>query len=172
MVSEMAKGKAWEQMEGEPDAAYARFLVYLSLGRVRSVDLAFQTSQKGAANRGKSRRGHKVREKASGTWFEDSSKYCWVERALAKDIDDLTGKGYETVIDFVNTLAILANKTLKSIANDKIRPRSLKSVLELVNILGGFIPAETVSAVRADAEGRRISALGRSDGHAPDAGGH
>ena len=32
----------WEQQPDEPEVAYARFLVYLNLGRARSVDAAFQ----------------------------------------------------------------------------------------------------------------------------------
>lgn len=151
--------KPWEQLPDEPAAAYARFQVYLTLGRTRSLELAY-SSQKTAKQRERSRGTAKT--SISGTWAADSSKYNWVERALAYDIDVLAGKGYETVIDFINTLSILANKTLRAVADDKIKPKSLEGILELVNILGSFIPAETVAAVRADAEQRRVGAIGAS----------
>lgn len=159
MADEQSPRKAWEQQPDEPAAAYARFQVYLTLGRTRSLELAY-ASQKAAKKRDKPRGAAKT--SISGTWAADCSKYNWVERALAYDIDMLTGKGYETVIDFINTLAILANKTLRAAAQDNIRPKTLKGILELVNILGSFIPAETVAAVRADAEQRRVSAIGSS----------
>ncbi len=146
--------KPWDQQPNEPEAAYARFQIYLNLGRGRSLQQAYD-AQRSAKDRKKPRT-----KSISGTWGADCSKYHWVERALAKDIDDLTGKGYDTVIDFVNSLAILANKTVKALANEKVQPRSLKSILELVNVLGSYIPAETVAAVRADADQRRISAIG------------
>lgn len=158
--------KPWDKLPNEPDAAYARFLVYLRLGRTRSLDAAYAADRGTAPKRAKTRQPSGARR--SGTWSDDCATYRWTERALAYDIDALTSKGYETVIDFVNTLAILANKTVKALADEKIKPRGLKAIVEMVNVLGSYIPAETVAAVRADAEQRRISAIGHSHASPPD----
>ncbi len=164
MTTERGEPKPWAQQPDEPGAAYARFLTYLHLGRTRTLEAAIAAWR--SANPAKKREKTRAPSKASisGTWAAESSRYEWVARARAWDIEMMVDLGYDTVVDFVNTLSLLASKTLRAAASQQVRPRGLKTILQLVNLLGSFIPAETVAAIRADAEGRRVSAIGARGG--------
>lgn len=142
--------KAWEQIEGEPNEAYARFLVYRNLGVARTVQ---QTRKLTAKN------GEKGR---SGTLERESVDFKWAERASAWDIEALEQVGRNVVVQFVSALEAMALKTLTALNNDSIKPGDWEQVLKAVNTLGSFIPAETVEAVRTYATEHRISAIGTS----------
>src|SRR6185437_3032585 len=77
---------AWEQMDGEPDASYARFLTFLYLRymghRRRSVTKAFRVHNK---LRGK--------QQCTQTWWDDASDWCWERRADRYDVAHLRESG-------------------------------------------------------------------------------
>lgn len=138
----------WEQQESESNEAYARFLVYRNLGVSRSVQMARKLTAK---------KGEKGR---SGAIERESADFNWQERASAWDIFNLEQSGRNTVVAFIGALEKLAYKSLQALDNDKIHPENWEEVVKAVNILGGFIPAETVEAIRLYAEQHRISAIG------------
>lgn len=144
--------RAWEQREGEPNEAYARFLVYRNLGVTRTLDRAYRAF---VGNRRKS-------SERSGTWQENATRFNWSERASDWDIDYLVSSGRDAAIAFVNALEKLAVKSLSALEDDKMQPKDWKQVLEAVNIIGSFIPAETVEAIRAHAAEHRISPIGKT----------
>src|SRR5258707_13385220 len=92
MSTEAAPRQPWSQREGEPDGAYARFLVYCHLGPSRSIDAAYQTVA-GAAKGSKRR--------APGQWFRDSQQWEWHRRAEAWDIFHLRQAGAPGVAEVV-----------------------------------------------------------------------
>lgn len=169
MVDEPRQSRLWEQLPDEPPAAFVRFQVYLNFGRARSLRVAQSALPTSATKRDKTR--HLSKSSVNGQWASDCTKYRWVERARAWDIEQLADVGYDAVVNFINMLALLSSKTLTALASEKIKPKSLKTIMEVVNLLGSFIPAETVAAVRADASERRTPSIGHSlggDGESPN----
>ncbi len=148
----------WEQLEGEPDAAYARFLVYRNLGPARSLDAAYQLVAGHAAKRRKTPR-------VSGQWQDDSVRFGWVERAAAWDIYTLTAVGMQAVIKWVNALDQAIEQTLIHLKAGTHKPRTWKETIDAVVALGNFIPAETVSEIRHIAESDNPPAIGRDGEH-------
>ncbi len=154
--------RPWDQLEGESDAAYARFLIYRNLGPARSLNVAYL-----AANP-KAIKGNKRQGSAPGQWTRDSVQFNWPERASAWDVEILTETGRETVVGFIHALRLISTKALAALMKDSARPRSWKGALEAVILLGNFIPAETVQRLQADARERRISAIGGRGGDPAD----
>ncbi len=134
----MAESKAiWEQQEGEPNEAYARFLVYRNLGVGRTLATAYQS----ATNSKKSLN-------ISGTWTDDSAKWSWRERASAWDIEVLAEVGRGVVVKFVSALDLSFGAIIQQLASGKVKPKSWGQILSAITILGNFIPQETVAEIR------------------------
>lgn len=149
----------WEQREDESDAAYARFLVYRNLGPARSLDAAYALV---ATKRVKSRGSPKIdtARRASGQWVQDSAAFDWAARATAWDVQVLTEVGRRAVVNFIHALELVSLKTLNELLNPKRRPANWHQLMEAVNLLGSFIPAETVAALQSDAAEHRTPAIG------------
>lgn len=134
----------WEPLEGEPNAAYVRFLMYRNLGPARSVDAAYTVSK-----------GNKRRARAPGAWREDSVKFRWVERAQAWDVFTLTEHGQRAVVNFVSAIEQFSLKVLETLAQPNVKPRSWDAAIEAMVILGQVIPPETAAAVISYARASR-----------------
>src|SRR5579871_3562506 len=89
----------WDQQPEEPDAAYARFLVYRNLGPSRSIDAAYHSA--GAINAEAKRSKAK---RASSTWFLEASQWNWQARAEAWDVFMLLASGQRVVTRFIAAL--------------------------------------------------------------------
>ncbi len=152
-MAETAERKAWEQLEGEPNEAYARFLVYRNLGRARSLDAAFRLDI------GKATKGNK-RQQAPGQWGGDSVQWNWVERATAWDIEMLTLHGEAVVLDFIAAMRNYASKTLHASLRERLTPRDWGELTNAINTLGKFIPADTVAAIQDTAAEGKEPAIG------------
>lgn len=147
----------WEQVDGEPNEAYARFLVYRNLGPSRSLDAAYLVHGGGAAKRGK------PQQRASGQWMHDSSKFNWVERATAWDVSQLDSIVPGSVATIYKLIGEFARVTLMQIQSGKIKPRNWQQAMDAVNVLSGFITPESASAARA-AMGHEAPATGTVTG--------
>lgn len=134
--------KKWDQLENEPDRAYARFLVYLHLGPGRSIEKAYQSEENG-----------RKRKSSSGTWNDDSANYLWVERAAAFDVEKLSERGAEVVVNWVQAIIGLSRMALEEVESGKHRPRNVEQLLEVVNVLSSFITPEVIEASRDMAGG-------------------
>jgi hypothetical protein len=158
--------KPWDQREGEPEAAYVRFLIYRNLGPARSLDLAYRTFQEGQEGAPES-----VERRAPGQWYGDSRTFAWVERARAWDIAMLAEHGQDAVMVFVGCLKQAAVKVLRSL--DRLDgPADWKSAMESLNVLSSLIPAETIKAMQPHAGDGTPPGYGQGSGAgAPAAGG-
>ena len=160
--------KPWEQRDGEPDAAYARLLLYCHLGPGRSLDAAYALT---ASKRVKSRRSGIPNLRASGTWAADSSNWKWEARAKSWDVDQLADVGKAIVVKYVNALDLALGKVLTAL-HGKMSPRTWAQTIEALTILGSFIPQETVASIREDSPDDSIPAIGASSarptGERPD----
>lgn len=132
--------KAWDQLPGESDAAYARFLTYRNLGPSRSLESAYQVASKSVKSR-----------RASGQWFKDSRLFDWSRRAEAWDIEMLSQHGREVVLNFVEGLQIIARKALEALKQDGNKPLDWSAALAAITAIGAFIPGEAVQAVQSGA---------------------
>ncbi len=142
----MAKEKhPWDQLKEEDAAAYARFLMYRNLGPTRTIDLAYALARE--AKRGK---GKQTSKRASGEWMRNSTNFDWPMRASAWDVAMLAEVGKKVVVHYVHALERAALKTLAVLEDPKVKPRGWGGAIEAINVLGGFIPAETIAAIRAD----------------------
>lgn len=148
--------RAWEQREGEPNEAYARFLVYRNLGRARSLESAYSLDSGQAAK--KSRKKQSI----SGQWTSDSTAYDWVERATAWDIEMLIIHGADVVLDFIEAMRNYANKTLRASFGEGLTPRDWGELTNALNTLGKFIPADTVAAIQDTAAEGQNPAIGNT----------
>ena len=150
----------WDQLPGEPPEAYARFLIYRNLGPARSLDAAYA-----ASNVTKRKRS----DAASGQWREDSAAYGWGERAARWDIHNLTAVGAGAVAKFVQIIDLIAMRSLEALQDGSIKPKDWAGLVNALDKLGAYIPAETVSQIRDTANRDGVAAIG-APGQKPDAG--
>lgn len=152
----MNERKPWEQRDGEPDAAYKRFLAYLRLGPQRSLEAAYRAH-------GKAPEGSK-RPRVPGQWKRDSAAYEWRKRADAYDIDCLRRDGRDVVLDFIASLRIIARKSRKVL--EDAEPTGWSAAVSSVQALGAYISADAVAAVADDSDDPDASADVGADGGA------
>jgi hypothetical protein len=116
-------GRPWDQQEGEPDDAFARFLVYLNIGPGRRLEDAFEQSRTGRPGRGR-RTGH-GRQKAYMAWVLEAERRHWRERAHAWDMHRLPAMIQESQKMYEALRHAALQKTLESCA-----PALLQKTLE------------------------------------------
>jgi hypothetical protein len=129
----------WDQLESEPAASYARFLLYRGLlPGARSLGAAYQLT----ARKGK----NGVKKRAPGPWYADSAKYRWEERAHAWDIHVLTTSGEKAVVRMTALVCEVVERALSS--KLPAHPQSWSELLETVRVLSTVIPAEAASLLQ------------------------
>jgi hypothetical protein len=135
----------WDQQPDEPDAAYARFLLYRNLGPSRSIDAAYRLLHP-------TKNGEKGRRNAHGSWHQEGQAFRWTERASAWDIHYLQTAGSIAIARFIALLSELAVRALRALEESDARPETWQDVLDTVQTLGQYLPPETLLAVaRRDA---------------------
>jgi hypothetical protein len=130
----------WDQLPGEPDEAYARFLIYRNLGLTRSVAKA-RVSRKGKKGEG-----------SSGCWSSDSATYAWVKRAVAWDIDNLKAHGPRLAVVWAECVMAIAEKTLSYLRDAKSKPKSFDSVVNAVEKLAKYVSADALDGIQSPVE--------------------
>ncbi len=131
----------WEQLDGEPNEAYARFLVYRNLGPARSVLLAY-ASLRSAAPRSKD----KPTQRAPRIWWENYRAFQWKDRAAAWDVSQMANAVPEAATTIFKLMGETARACLAEVANGNIKPQSFVELKDMVVILGNFISPEVISA--------------------------
>lgn len=157
---------AWEQLEGEPTEAYARFLVYRNLGPGRSLRAAQEAIGGEAATKGNKK------QQVAGNWGRESVDYQWPARATAWDIENLVLHGQRTVINQQVALELYSQRLVEALANGSVIPETWNAAREAIEFLGRYIPehaAQRLYLARADAGRDGAGASGADP--APDAAG-
>lgn len=142
------KNKPTAQLPDETDEAYARFLIYLSMGPGRTVDEAYRLYQGRVKRVGKALNSAKRRQ-SSGQWDRESVTYQWRKRAAQWDIEMLTSDIQETVTLVVHAVNLLANRILSALQNTKLQPQSFAELLKGIEVLSYWIPQETLEHLAA-----------------------
>jgi hypothetical protein len=165
-------GEVWEQLEGEPDAAYARFLSYRNLGPARSLNLAYQVrrgpSREGPSVAGRRQKASKGGQRAPGSWYQECVRFDWKRRAEAWDVHTFMGTGEQAVVMMVNLIHDFAARTLAAVA--KREPVTWSEVRESLNALAALIPQASITRLHArlDQEARFAGTTGPGCVPAPD----
>jgi hypothetical protein len=134
----------WDQLPGESDAAYARFLVYRNLGPARSLDKAYTAQHDDKASKGVKRR------QVSGQWYRDSVEHEWRRRAERWDISNMREHGRSATINFIAAVSRLSEKTAAGL--DSVNVKSWSDAVSAINALGSLISADAISAIVEDTE--------------------
>jgi hypothetical protein len=150
MSDETKERKPWDRQEGEPEEAYSHFLAYRNLGPGRSIDAAYFLSKESPRSK---RKRTPTAKRASHTWGVESSKWSWINRAIAWDIEMLETQGREVVTLYFTALRKAAFKILQALDNKNIKPKGWQGVLDGLHELSNVIPPETVAALRAHTGG-------------------
>jgi hypothetical protein len=120
----------WDQRPDEPVEAYARFLTYRNLGLGRTLPLA-ESSHGRAANRKKTQ--------ASGHWTNECSKFNWVARATAWDIEQLQNYGSELVPLWIGIMLDAARKTAQKLADPACVPGTFEEALRVHDRIAPYL---------------------------------
>ena len=135
--------KSWEQQEGEPEAAYSRFLAFLTLGVGRSIIRAYRLTHPDSEA-----------SAVSGVWREESSKWAWRKRANDHDLSTFRESARETVAAYGEGMRAIARKALEALESElpELKPRSWNEALDAFAVIRSLIPMETISALVDHAE--------------------
>jgi hypothetical protein len=145
----------WDQQEGEPDAAYAHFLIYRNLGPGRSLDAAYVTANP-AARRSKTQQG-----RAAGNWGAESSRWHWVERADAYDVHVAILVGERAIaaqLALVDTLTPRAQQVAAT-----CEPQTWRELLDTLDVLRDAIPEVAVATLLARPAGQQAGTSPTTD---------
>lgn len=153
MGAQIQANNPWDQLEGEPDAAYARFLLYRGLGRGRSIDAAYLAVASEAPKSAKKRR-------APGSWDADSRTWMWESRANAWDIHQFQQNGIDVVLDFIGGIRAAVRQVKRTLETEQIETKTWSKAFDALTRLGSFVPANTVAALRDNARDDRAPAVG------------
>lgn len=140
-------GHPWGQQEGEPDDAFARFLLYRGLGPGRSVQAAYNYYVRTFRNAQPSTKTLPV----PGHWGEESSRWGWVDRAYAWDVHVLHTHGERLGVLWVGILTTAAEKCAQKLADPRCRPKDFMQVMAVVDKLAAFLSPDAVKSLQPPA---------------------
>ncbi|MCL5952718.1 MAG: hypothetical protein M1132_13535 [Chloroflexi bacterium] len=139
---------AWDQQEGEPDATYNRFLVYLGMGPSRSLTKAYAVHQGKPAS--------EARRNAPGCWLRLSKRWRWVERVRAYDRAVMLEANRHTMAKLLHGIDTIALKSIREI--ERTNPNGWKQAVEGLALVAELIPTESAAT----------AALACDDGKPPE----
>lgn len=128
----------WDQRDGEPAEAYARFLCYRNLGPGRSLVLAAQVHGGGTGKRKKTPDGH---------WGDESARHEWRARASAWDICQLRHYGESLTVEWVAVLSAAVRKAAQALADPDCVPRSFRESLAVIAAVAPYLSPEVLAAL-------------------------
>ena len=131
----------WDKLQAESLEAYARFRCFLALGPGRTIPLA-QRAMVGA-------REGKKSQSASGQWNDDSAKHSWQSRAAEWDIYNLSKRGEELAMLWVDSLVRILRKTLEKLLDPRFKPKAWRDVTASATIIGQHLSPEMLAPILA-----------------------
>lgn len=145
--------RIWEQWPEEPDEWYANFLIYLTLGRGRTIDAAYKhnsiTAQRTAAAVSGMERDIIVPGKASATWWRQAAMFRWEDRAARHDVYVLSQLVPQTVTAIFEVIGEFAKVTMEQLRSGEVRPENWREIKESVDTLASYISPEIIQATVA-----------------------
>lgn len=140
-MSNEAERRPWEQLPGEPDAAYARFLHYRDLGPTRTIDDAFRVYE------AKRTHTNPVKPRTPSQWQKDSMRWRWVRRARAWDLFVLLSAGSDATEAYLRVITIFARNALDALQSGTLmRPMTFDDAVKAIDLLSKVISKEALDA--------------------------
>lgn len=124
----------WDRLEGEPEAAYTKFMEYLNLGIGRSLARVTKGGKK----------------RASGYIQGLSTKWNWTDRAMAWDRYKIVSHGEEITLMFISSLRTLTKNLLTRIENPRLSAKQAGSILEIIKVLSPYVSVDLIQKIAAD----------------------
>ena len=131
----------WDQRPEESPESYARFLTFRNLGPGRSLVLAQRSH-------GTAREGKKS-QSASGAWTDESARHDWQTRAAEWDVYNLSKRGEELAMLWVDSLVRILRKTLEKLLDPRFKPKAWRDVTASATIIGQHLSPEMLAPILA-----------------------
>lgn len=135
----------WDQQDGEPIAAYKRFLLYLYLGRSRTLLDAYrlyvEEATEGFERHPKDREPRHV----SGSWAKEAREWRWTERADRYDVYELHRMGRRVMQRLMDTLETHVDQLAS--AAGSIAPANYGDYLKGLDALAKHFPPELMQTL-------------------------
>ncbi len=139
METKTNERKAWQQLAGESNEAYARFLAFRDLGPTRTILLAYASLRPGATQS-----ENEPALRVTRIWWENFRVYHWKDRAAAWDVSQMASAVPEAATTIVTLLGETARVCLAEVANGNIKPKDFAELKDMVVILGNLISPEVI----------------------------
>lgn len=137
--------EVWDRQENEPKTAYGRFLYFLNLGPGRQVDAAYSKSQEISKN---------IKIKIT-TWYTDSSRFNWKERAYKWDLEQARLQSRETANRLYSELSHALDQVIA--AGKNLQPDNWKDYIEALLSIANYLPAPDFNMGAEQAEAGEAS---------------
>jgi hypothetical protein len=156
----------WDQQPGEPDTYYADFLLYLALGRGRSIDKAYKAKcvnmqvPKAGVYEPLPAKNVIVPAKASASFWRMASQWKWEDRAAKYDVYSLSQLVPQTVMDIFEVIGMFAKVTREALADGSVKPANWQETKGAVETLASYISPDIIQATvnhAGDAAGDGVS---------------
>jgi hypothetical protein len=155
----------WEQLRGEPQESFNRFLFYRNLGPARSLSRAYRhylqslppDPEKPAEATKSLKRLH-----VPGNWIDDSQRHKWAKRAASWDTSLLLKMGSDLAPFWNQILRDVVRKAAEALLSTKLKPKSWKDVLLVLDKISPYLNPDVLKA----------NQLGAGDGEQPPVIGH
>jgi hypothetical protein len=138
----------WEKKDGEPDEAYARFLMYRGLGPGRSVLAAYNLFTRTFRNAAQN--SPKTPTQVPGHWSDDCARWSWVDRAHAWDVHVLHTHGERLSVLWVGILTLAAEKCAQKLAQPGCRPKDFMQAVSVIDKLSAFLTPDAIKSLQPD----------------------
>ncbi|MCL5950741.1 MAG: hypothetical protein M1132_03310 [Chloroflexi bacterium] len=125
-------GEIWDRLDGEPLAAFNKFVVYRSLGPGRSLGkaAALYGRSSSRSNRAKLRR-------PSGRWSTLSVRWAWVSRAQAYDCWVVLSNSDKAILGFYEGVTVAIEKSVRELK--ETNPKGWKQASQTLATFASFI---------------------------------
>lgn len=141
---------AWLQHDGESDAAFAAFALFLDLGPGRTMDDAYRAHRGRNGGAQETNEGASSHARAPGRWRQWAREWCWKDRAQAYDNRVQTAKIDARVAAVVQAETVSAGEwaqRAQELRQDEWKAR--KRMLDLANTIATKIE-EQLAAEKSD----------------------
>lgn len=152
----------WDQLPGEDNTAYARFLMYRNLGPTRSLRKAYQHYLRvydGFT-------GGTKRLNIPGNWHANCADHFWVSRAAAWDIRNLSTYGNRLACLHVATITRMAQKNARFAARLNPGDDGWTDLVASVRVVADFLTPDVVRGIQDRNQPARAAVLARPDDRA------
>jgi hypothetical protein len=147
----------WERLPEEPAAWWTKFVLFRSLGPLRTLDEAYRAWAGAEVPQG----GQRCR--APGAWQRTSREFRWRERAAAFDLHHLELTAQEALAGFNDLIGRAVRKLLASV-DSLAGPADWKEFREALHAVGQYVTPEVLKRFQLRGDPEPPAPAGRGGG--------